>query len=166
MPCSKYRPVPVAQALFTAGLCVLSWNGAWADQGLPVGRYLDQNVLVHQAGKLNPLRQVGDLEFSDRITIGEAVRTALSGTGYRLHEPADPMVRTLLESRLAVAHLRFRNKRIDSVIAAIVGTGRGFDLQVDHMTRRLRIVRATIEVQASDTDREQERLTVAGGGGG
>jgi len=44
---------------------------------------------------------------------------------------------------VAIAHARFERKRIDSVIAALVGVGRGYDVEVDHVARMIRIV-ATI----------------------
>ena len=162
---TKYSPVLLEQSLFIIGLFALSHSGAMGEHVLPAGRYLDQNVLVHQAEQLNPLLQVGDLDFSDRITVGEAVRTTLSGTGYRLDESVDPLVQSLLQSRIAISHSRFRSKRIDSVIAAIVGVGRGFDVQVDHATRRIRIVRASIAIHDAGVDVQSPSLGAPGGSG-
>lgn len=107
---------------------------------VPAGRYLDLEVRVHAPEQLNPLLMVGDLQFSDRVSVGEAVVTALSGTGYRLADSRHDSVRAVLASRVAIPHIRFEQKRIDSVIAAIVGAGRGYDVQVDHTARLIRIV--------------------------
>ena len=135
--CEPARPgclLPVL--LLAAGISA----GAQAGDVVPAGRYLDVSVRVDAPEQLNPLLMVGDLQFSDRVTVGEAVRTALAGTGYRLAESTKPSVRTLLDSRVAIAHARFERKRIDSVIAALVGVGRGYDVQVDHVSRMIRIV--------------------------
>ena len=107
------------------------------------GRYIDRSELVHGTAQLNPLKQVADLQFSSRISVGEALNTALIGTGYRLLErDAHPHSesRTLLESRLAIPHQYFSEKRTDSVISAVVGAGRGFTLEVDHVDRQIRVV--------------------------
>ncbi len=114
-----------------------------ADDTKRVGRYIDRSVLVHEAAQLNPLSQVANLQFSSRISIGEALSTALAGTGYRLLDPdVHPRTesRTLLVSRLAIPHQDFAEKRIDSVISAVIGAGRGFTLEVDHVARQVRVV--------------------------
>lgn len=120
-------------------LAVLCSGGVSADT-VPAGRYLDVNVRVDAPEQLNPLRMIGDLQFSDRVSVGEAVETALAGTGYRLADSHHADVRRLLDSRVAIPHIRFEQKRVDSVIAAIVGVGRGYDVQVDHAGRMIRIV--------------------------
>ena len=114
-----------------------------ADEIKRAGRYIDRSVLVHGAAQLNPLEQVANLQFTSRITVGEALRTALVGTGYRLLDPdRHPHFasRRLLESRLAIPHQNFAEKRIDSVIAALIGAGRSFAIEVDHVARRVRVV--------------------------
>ena len=115
---------------------------AMGDDSRRVGRYLDKSVLVHEAAQLNPLEQVAHLRFSSRVTVAEALRSALTGTGYQLLDPDahHEHSRALLESRLAIPHQNFDDKRIDSVIAAVVGAGRGFTLEVDHVARRIRVV--------------------------
>ncbi|MYB34924.1 MAG: hypothetical protein F4X92_07350 [Gammaproteobacteria bacterium] len=123
--------------LAIAGICP---GAVPASDTVPAGRYLDLSVRVDAPEQLNPLRMIGDLQFSDRVSVGEAVRTALAGTGYRLAGSAHPVVQALLDSRVALPHMRFENKRIDSVIGAIVGTGRGYDVQVDHAARLIRVV--------------------------
>lgn len=121
---------------------VLSSWAAMAADSVPAGRYLDRNVQVQDAAQLNPLRQIGSLQFSDRVLIGDAVQTALAGTGYRLAAGSHPNVHALLNSRVALSHIRFDEKRIDSVVAALVGVGRGYALEVDHTARLIRIVPA------------------------
>lgn len=114
-----------------------------ADGTQRAGRYLDRSVIVNEASQLNPLQQVATLEFSSRITVAEALKSALAGTGYHLLDPdvhPDSESRALLRTRLAIPHQQFDTKRIDSVIAAVVGAGRGFGLEVDHVARRIRIV--------------------------
>ena len=131
------KTIPLVAALLL-GLAVNSW----AEDTRQVGRYLDRSVLVHEAAQLNPLEQVARLQFSSRITVAEALRSALAGTGYQLLEPDahHDDARALLESRLAIPHQNFEDKRIDSVIAAVVGAGRGFHLEVDQVARRIRVV--------------------------
>lgn len=107
------------------------------------GRYLDRTTLVHDGAQLNPLEQVADLDFSSRLTVGEALRSALAGTGYRLLEPGShphAESRALLASRVAMPHQTFDGKRVDSVISALVGEGRGYRIEIDHVARRIRIV--------------------------
>ncbi len=135
---SSTSPLPALGAALLLGLA----GHAWGEDVRRAGRYLDRSVLVHEAAQLNPLEQVADLEFSSRISVAEALRSALAGTGYRLLDPGahHDDARALLESRLAIPHLNFDDKRVDSVIAAVVGAGRGFHLQVDHVTRRIRVV--------------------------
>lgn len=114
-----------------------------ADDTKSAGRYIDRSVLVHGASQLDPLKQVANLRFSSRITVGQALRAALVGTGYRLLDPdSHPHTesRTLLGSRLATPHQKFAEKRIDSVISAVIGAGRGFTLEVDHVARQIRVV--------------------------
>lgn len=114
-----------------------------ADDTRRTGRYIDMSVLVHEAAQLNPLEQIANLQFSSRITVGEALRTALVGTGYHLLDPdAHPHSesRTLLGSRLAIPHQNFAGKRIDSVVSAVIGAGRGFTLEVNHVARQVRVV--------------------------
>ena len=131
--------------------CILFASWLWglipvsvsAGDFIPQGRYLDINVQVQDTAQRNPLRQIVDLQFSDRISIGKAVKTALSGTGYQLTESNHPKVQLLLSSRLAFVHNRFEQKRIDSAIAAIVGVGRGFEIDVDHLSRVIRIIPIT-----------------------
>ena len=137
--CAPWRRAILAPALLAVA-CV-----APADDTRRAGRYLDRTVLVHDAARLNPLRQVADLRFSARISIAGALRTALAGTGYRLLAPdahPHPGTRALLLGRLAMPHHRFDGRRIDAVIAAIVGVGRGYGLEVDHGARLVRVVPA------------------------
>ena len=110
-----------------------------APDSLVAGRYLDRNVQVYEAAQLDPLKHVVSFEFSPFISIKGALSTALSGTGYRL-APADPgPVSRMLGSPVAHAHNRFTEKRIDSVVGALIGAGRGFDIEVDHVERRVRV---------------------------
>lgn len=137
-PCEPALPAGLLSALL-----VSAWpcaGVAVAGDTVTAGRYLDVSVRVEAPAQLNPLHMIGDLQFTGRMTVGAAVRTALAGTGYRLAESSRPQVRALLESRLAIPHLRFERKRIDAVIAALVGAGRGYDVQVDHAARLLRVV--------------------------
>ncbi len=131
------------QALIASSCAVCLPAGASASDPAPdslvAGRYLDRNVEVHDAAQLDPLRHVVSFEFSPLISIEGALATALSGTGYRL-APAEPgPVSRLLESPVAHAHNHFEEKRIDSVVGALIGAGRGFDLEVDHLARRVRV---------------------------
>ncbi len=113
--------------------------GEWAPDNIVAGRYLDRNVLVHDEAQLDPLKHVVSFSFSPFITVEGALNTALSGTGYRL-APADPgPVSRLLDSQVALSHDRFDEKRIDSVVGALIGSGRGFDLEVDHVERQVRV---------------------------
>lgn len=133
---------PLSAAIVTVIAIGLS-GVVHADNTRSVGRYIDRSVLVHEAAQLNPLEQVANLQFSSRITIGEALSTALVGTGYHLLDPDGHLQiesRTLLESRLAISHQNFAEKRIDSVISAVIGAGRGFTLEVDHVARQIRVV--------------------------
>lgn len=116
-----------------------------ADDTLRAGRYVDRSVLVHNAAQLNPLAQVANLHFSSRITVGDALRTALIGTGYHLVDPAaHPYTesRAILGTRLAIPHQNFAEKRIDSIISAVIGAGHGFTLEVDHIARQVRVIPA------------------------
>lgn len=138
------HPEPVRVSVILI-LAVLGTFPTRAADTLPAGRYLDRSVAVHDISQLNPLRQVARLEFSDRITVAGAVRSALAGTGYQLLDPDahdHPGARQLLESRIAVPHLEFDSLRIDSVVSAIVGAGRGWEIQVNHVSRTVRIVPA------------------------
>lgn len=122
---------------------LLPVSGSLADTTERAGRYLDRSVLVHETAQLNPLEQVADLRFDSRVTVAGALRTALSGTGYRLLDPEahpDARARSLLRGRIAIPHEAFDGKRLDSVLAAVAGAGRGFRLEVDHTGRRIRIV--------------------------
>ena len=141
----EFPPVPSPRRLIAAASCavLLPVPAVLADATERAGRYLDRSVLVHEAARLNPLEQVADLRFGSRVTVAEALRTALAGTGYRLLDPEDhpdAEARSLLRGRIAIPHETFDGKRVDSVIAAVVGAGRGFRLEVDHAGRRIRIV--------------------------
>ncbi len=143
MPLTTRPPSSAWRTLAMVSCAALLPVAAQANATERVGRYLDRSVLVHEAAQLNPLEQVADLEFSSRITVSEALRLALAGTGYDLLDPdshPDPESRKLLRGRIAIPHESFSSKRIDSVIAALVGAGRGYHLQVDHLARLVRVV--------------------------
>ena len=69
------KTIPLVAALLLGLAC-----NSWAEDTRQVGRYLDRSVLVHEAAQLNPLEQVARLKFSSRITVAEALRSALAGT--------------------------------------------------------------------------------------
>lgn len=140
---TQFSPTWSLSATIVAVISITLSAVVHADETRRVGRYFDRIVLVHEAAQLNPLAQVANLQFSSRITIGEALSTALVGTGYRLldtdaHSHSES--HTLLESRLAIPHQNFVEKRIDSIISAVIGVGRGFTLEVDHVARQVRVV--------------------------
>ncbi len=137
---------PLASALW-----LMSVTAPAADT-VPVGRYLDRNLQVHEAARLHPLQAVADLTFSDRMSVGEALRSALAGTGYRLQAPGadETEVRQLLATRIAMSHLAFEGRQLDSVIAALVGDGRGFAVEIHHVTRTVRILPALQAVPSGE----------------
>ena len=140
---SKFSRTWLLSAAVAAVIAIALSAVVHAEDSRRAGRYIDRSVLVHERAQLNPLAQVANLRFSSRISIGETLSTALAGTGYRLLDPdAHPHTesRTLLATRLAISHQDFSEKRIDSVISAVIGAGRGFTLEVDHIARQIRVV--------------------------
>lgn len=140
---SQFYQTWLLSAVFFAVIPIALSAVVHADHANSAGRYIDQSVLVHDTSQLDPLKQVANLQFNSRITVGEALRTALVGTGYRLLDPdAHPHSEshTLLVSRLAIPHQDFFEIRIDSALSAVIGAGRGFTLEVDHVARQIRVV--------------------------
>ena len=140
---SQFSPTWPLSTAIVAIIAITLSAVVHADDTRRAGRYIDRFVLVHEAAQFNPLAQVATLQFSSRVTIGEALSTALVGTGYRLlrldvHPQAES--RALLVSRLSIPHQTFVKKRIDSVLSAVIGAGRGFTLEVDHVARQIRVV--------------------------
>ena len=143
MPRKSLSIIPTWRTIATLYCAALLPADVAADGTERVGRYLDRSVLVHEAAQLNPLEQVVDIEIDSRVTVAEALRLALAGTGYGLvdlEDHPDPESRDLLRGRVAIPHESFNRKRVDSVIAALIGEGRGFYLHVDHVARRIRVV--------------------------
>lgn len=144
------------QALIATSCAICLPAGASAGDpaadSIVAGRYLDRNVRVYEPAQLDPLKHVVSFEFSPFISIEGALSTALSGTGYRLASADPGPVSRLLGSPVAHAHNRFSEKRIDSVIGALIGSGRGFDIEVDHVERQVRV--QPIDMQPAEPVRE------------